>query len=255
MDLGRDGLEHEHYSVASHDGEVVISVSVTTTLIKNVEPQLGLIKRKRSAQVVDNKKGSNTVQHSESAVDSNISCVEQLVQLATAFAQRSKAYHSTLHRGIYTVGSQCAYVLCFARFLRIESPRISIRCALCTRRSRMPSAHFKSQSQNSLVLRTDNLLAGKRSSLSLGRLPAIVLSSAVGLWKLFLGSRTPRNRSESSRNRVHVPPDSPCITAAAAFPHPFLRRQQPSCAELFRSEVLSESGRSLDVRLSPSGAW
>src|SRR6266849_7155264 len=27
MDVGRDGLEHEHYSVASHDGEVVISVS------------------------------------------------------------------------------------------------------------------------------------------------------------------------------------------------------------------------------------
>src|ERR1700674_2897658 len=99
MDLRRDGLEHERYSVASHDGEVVISVSVTTTLIKNVEPQLGLIERKRSAQVVDNKKGSNTVQHSESAADSNISYVEQLVQLATAFAQRSKAYHSTLHRG------------------------------------------------------------------------------------------------------------------------------------------------------------
>ena len=69
---GRDGLEHEHDSVASHDGEVVISVSVTTTLMKNVEPQLGLIERKRSVQVVDNKKGSNTVQHSKSAVPPNI---------------------------------------------------------------------------------------------------------------------------------------------------------------------------------------
>jgi hypothetical protein len=39
MDVGRDGLEHKHYSVASHYGEVVIiSVSITTTLIKNVEP-------------------------------------------------------------------------------------------------------------------------------------------------------------------------------------------------------------------------
>src|SRR4029077_995665 len=35
MDLGRDGLQHEHYPVASHDGEIVISVSLTTTLIKN----------------------------------------------------------------------------------------------------------------------------------------------------------------------------------------------------------------------------
>jgi hypothetical protein len=58
MDLGRDGFKHEHYSVSSHEGEVVISVSVTTTLIKNVEFQLGLIERKRSAQVVDNKKGA-----------------------------------------------------------------------------------------------------------------------------------------------------------------------------------------------------
>ncbi len=32
------------------------------------------------------------------------------------------------------------YVLALPRFLRIESPRISIRCALCTSRSRMPSA-------------------------------------------------------------------------------------------------------------------
>jgi len=59
MDLGRDGLDHEHYPVASDDGEVVTSVSVTTRLIENVEAQLGLIERKRSAQVVDNKEGSN----------------------------------------------------------------------------------------------------------------------------------------------------------------------------------------------------
>jgi hypothetical protein len=83
MDLGRDGLEHEHCSVASHDGPEVISASLATAFIKNVEPQLGLIVRKRSAQVVDNKKGSDTVQHSESALDSNIAYVEQIVQSAT----------------------------------------------------------------------------------------------------------------------------------------------------------------------------
>jgi hypothetical protein len=64
--------------------EAVISVSVTTALIKNVEIQLGLIERKRSAQAVDNKEGSNTGQHSQSAVGSNIADLEQLVQSATA---------------------------------------------------------------------------------------------------------------------------------------------------------------------------
>ena len=34
----------------------------------------------------------------------------------------------------------CLYAFVFPRFLRIESPRISIRCALCTSRSRIPSA-------------------------------------------------------------------------------------------------------------------
>ena len=84
MDLGRDGLEHEHDPVAPHDGEVIICVSVATTLMKNVETQLGLIERKRSAQVVDNEEGSNTVQHSESTVGSNIAHPQQFVQPLTA---------------------------------------------------------------------------------------------------------------------------------------------------------------------------
>ena len=73
MDFGRDGLEHEHDSVASKDGPEVACVSVASSLITNVEPQLGLVERKRSAQVVDNKKGSNTVQHGEGTVDSKCS--------------------------------------------------------------------------------------------------------------------------------------------------------------------------------------
>jgi choline dehydrogenase-like flavoprotein len=76
MDLGRDDLEHEHHSVAPHDGEVVISVFVTTTLIENIERQLGPIEGKRGAQIVDDKKGSSTVQHNEAAVGSNIAYVE-----------------------------------------------------------------------------------------------------------------------------------------------------------------------------------
>jgi len=58
MDLRCDGLEEEHGSVAYQDGPEVVSISVTTTLMKNVEPQLGLIERKRSAQVVDDKRRS-----------------------------------------------------------------------------------------------------------------------------------------------------------------------------------------------------
>src|SRR4051794_23857679 len=42
-----------------------------------------------------------------------------------------------------------------------------------------PQAHFKLQSKNFLILRTDNLLAGKLILPFEGRLPAIVLSSAV----------------------------------------------------------------------------
>jgi len=89
--------------VASQEGEVVISVSVTATLIKDVEPQLGLIERKRRAQVVDNKKGSNTVNITSSS------------------------------------GMDHDALICFAS--PGSCARISILCASCTRRSGMPSAN------------------------------------------------------------------------------------------------------------------
>src|SRR5689334_15146586 len=63
MDLGRDRLEHHHDPVASHNGEVVVSVCIAAPLIKDVEPQFGPVKRDRSAQLVDYKKWSDTVQH------------------------------------------------------------------------------------------------------------------------------------------------------------------------------------------------
>lgn len=80
MDLGRDGLEEEHGSVAYQDGPEVVSVAITTALMKNVEPQLGLIERKCRAQIVDDKRGSRTFQHSEDAADSKITYAEHLVQ-------------------------------------------------------------------------------------------------------------------------------------------------------------------------------
>src|ERR1041384_2668858 len=114
--------------------------------------------------------------------------------------------------------------------------------AIC--RSPRPTSNFNRRT--SLILRTDNLLAGKLILPFEGRLPAIVLSSAaICLWKSFRRSRTrfrdrpetvrlhpgtgvhlhpgilfeiiPEHRSESSRNRVHLVPDSP-IRAASRFP-------------------------------------
>src|SRR4029077_14412007 len=58
MDLRCDGLEEEHRQVAHQDGPEVVSIAVTATLMKNAEPQLGLIERERRAQVVDDKRGS-----------------------------------------------------------------------------------------------------------------------------------------------------------------------------------------------------
>jgi Holliday junction resolvasome RuvABC endonuclease subunit len=52
-------------AVASNNGPEVTSVSVTYVM-KNVESQLGLIEGNGSAQIVNDKKGSNTVQHSGS---------------------------------------------------------------------------------------------------------------------------------------------------------------------------------------------
>jgi hypothetical protein len=93
------------------------------------------------------------------------------------------------------------------------------------------------RSDSGQVIGSNVALLASRSSLFLGKLLAIVLSSATGLWKLFrdqaergswIGlklfgfipesvftiipescSGSPRNkRSESSRNRVHFRPDS-----------------------------------------------
>src|SRR4051794_2139921 len=64
MDLRCDRLEVQHDPVASNDGEEVISGSIASALIADLKPQLGLVERKRGGQVVDNKKGSNRVQHS-----------------------------------------------------------------------------------------------------------------------------------------------------------------------------------------------
>src|SRR5579864_1420159 len=71
MDLRRDRLEVQHNPVASHDGEEVIFWYIASALITKVKPQLGLVERKRSGEVIDNKKGSNRVQHSATAVARN----------------------------------------------------------------------------------------------------------------------------------------------------------------------------------------
>src|SRR5580704_18909174 len=125
----------------------------------------------------------------------------------------------------------------------VPSPIEQLR-AIC--RSPRPTSNFNRRT--SLIFRTDNLLAGKLILPFEGRLPAIVLSSATTcLWKSFRRSRTqfrdrpetvrlhpgtgvhlhpgilfginPERRSESSRNRVHLAPESPGCHRAAL--HPF----------------------------------
>src|SRR5215475_7055757 len=68
-------------------------------------------------------------------------------------------------------------------------------------RSPRPTSNFNRRT--SLILRTDNLLAGKLILPFEGRLPAIVLSSATTcLWKSFRRSRT-RFRDRPETDRLH----------------------------------------------------
>src|SRR5712692_6056887 len=65
-----------------------------------------------------------------------------------------------------------------------------------------PKAHFKSQSQNFFGLAHGQSPGWQAILPFLGRLPAIVLSSAVGLWKLIRRSRT-RFRDRPKTVRLH----------------------------------------------------
>src|SRR5215471_6628052 len=145
----------------------------------------------------------------------------------SAASSRSSSHSGPSGHVILAASARCKYSWAVPR--PIEQLR-----AIC-RRPR-PTSNFNRRT--SLILRTDNLLVGKLTLPFLGRLPAIVLSSAtICLWKSFRRSRTrfrdrpetvrlhpgtgvhlhpgilfgfiPEHRSESSRNRVHLAPDSP----------------------------------------------
>src|SRR5215470_9168834 len=146
----------------------------------------------------------------------------------SAASNRSSSHSGPSGHVILAVSARCRYSCAVPR--PIEQLR-----AIC--RSPRPTSNFNRRT--SLILRTDNLLAGKLILPFEGRLPAIVLSSAVSLWKSFRRSRTqlrdrpetvrlhpgtgvhlhpgilfginPEHRSESSRNRVHLAPDSPIL--------------------------------------------
>src|SRR6266852_4760026 len=68
---------------------------------------------------------------------------------------------------------------------------------------RNPSPPSNFNRRTSLILRTDNLLAGKLILPFRGRLLAIVLSSAASLWKLFPGSSRTRFRDRPETVRLH----------------------------------------------------
>src|SRR5579863_6159670 len=145
----------------------------------------------------------------------------------SAASSRSLSHSGPSGHVIFAASARCRYSCAVPR--PIEQLR-----AICL--SPRPTSNFNRRT--SLILRTDNLLAGKLILPFEGRLPAIVLSSATTcLWKSFRRSRTqfrdrsetvrlhpgtgvhlhpgilfgiiPEHRSESSWNRVHLVPDSP----------------------------------------------
>src|SRR5215469_13203315 len=150
-----------------------------------------------------------------------------------AASKRSSSHSGPGGHVILAASARCTYSCAVPR--PIEQLRAIAR-------SPRPTSNFNRRT--SLILRTDNLLAGKLILPFEGRLLAIVLSSAaICLWKSFRRSRTPFRdrpetvrlhpgtgvhlhpgilfgiipecRSESSRNRVHLAPDSPpCATKA-----------------------------------------
>src|SRR6202012_5337178 len=143
----------------------------------------------------------------------------------SAASSRSSSHSGPSGHVILAASARCKYSCAVPR--PIEQLRAIAR-------SPRPTSNFNLRT--SLILRTDNLLAGKLILPFEGRLPAIVLSSAALLWKSFRRSRTlfrdrpetvrlhpgtgvrlhpgilfemiPERRSESSRNRVHLAQDS-----------------------------------------------
>src|SRR5580704_6719719 len=147
----------------------------------------------------------------------------------SAASSRSSSHSGPSGHVILAASARCKYSCAVPR--PIEQLRAIAR-------SPRPTSNFNRRT--SLILRTDNLLAGKLILPFEGRLLAIVLSSATTcLWKSFRRSRTqlrdrpetvrlhpgtgvrlhpgilfgiiPEHRSESSRNRVQLAPDSPPI--------------------------------------------
>src|SRR5215472_16014456 len=145
----------------------------------------------------------------------------------SAVSSRSSSHSGPSGHVILAAPARCKYAWAVPR--SIEQLRA------IARRPR-PTSNFNLRT--SLILRTDNLLAGKLILPFEGRLPAIVLSSVTTyLWESFRRSRTqlrdrpetvrlhpgtgdhlhpgilfgiiPEHRSELSRNRVHLTPDSP----------------------------------------------
>src|ERR1700754_1359131 len=145
----------------------------------------------------------------------------------SAASSRSSSHSGPSGHVILAASARCKYSCAVPR--PIEQLRAIAR-------SPRPTSNFNRRT--SLILRTDNLLAGKLILPFEGRLPAIVLSSAASrLCKSFRRSRTPFRdrpatvrlhrgtgvhlhpgilfgiipecRSESSRNRVHLAPDPP----------------------------------------------
>lgn len=61
MNLRRDGLEHDHYAIALHDTEEILTVPISSTGVSDLKAQLGTIKVKACLEIVNDKRRRNGV--------------------------------------------------------------------------------------------------------------------------------------------------------------------------------------------------
>lgn len=61
MNLRRDGLEHDHYSVALHDAKKIFAFSISSTAVADRKAQLRAIKVQARLEIVHDKRRRNGV--------------------------------------------------------------------------------------------------------------------------------------------------------------------------------------------------
>jgi hypothetical protein len=61
VDVGGNGLEHEHHLIARHDGPEVFGRLVATSFVEDGKAEFGLVEVQGGGQVVDDEEGSDAL--------------------------------------------------------------------------------------------------------------------------------------------------------------------------------------------------